>query len=113
MDSNNFPGHVGVGEREARVASPLVARRHYRLAHGVGRSGGRCGVVVWCVLWCGLAIKGVAGSGAVHRCMDAWLCGILAAVHTNGASLAPLPHEQPHCMPLTAPRAPKSSCWLL
>ena len=39
MDSNNFPDNVGVGEREARVACPLVARRHYRMAHGVGRSG--------------------------------------------------------------------------
>ncbi len=39
MDSNNFPDNVGVGEREARIASDLVARRHYRLAHGIGRSG--------------------------------------------------------------------------
>ena len=39
MDSNNFPGNVGVGEREARVLSPLVARRHHRLCHGIGRSG--------------------------------------------------------------------------
>lgn len=39
MDSNNFLGNVGVGEREARSACPLVARRHYRLAHGIGRSG--------------------------------------------------------------------------
>lgn len=39
MDSNNFVDNVGLGEREARVASPLVARRHYRLAHGIGRSG--------------------------------------------------------------------------
>ena len=39
MDSNNFPHSVGVGEREARVASALVARRHYGLAHGIGRSG--------------------------------------------------------------------------
>ncbi|PSC71504.1 O-phosphoseryl-tRNA selenium transferase [Micractinium conductrix] len=39
MDSNNFVDNVGVGEREARVASELVARRHYRLAHGIGRSG--------------------------------------------------------------------------
>jgi len=30
MDSNNFPGNCGVGEREARVASALVARRHYQ-----------------------------------------------------------------------------------
>ena len=39
MDSNNFPNNVGVGEREARVASRLVAQRHYGLAHGIGRSG--------------------------------------------------------------------------
>ena len=39
MDSNNFPDNIGVGEREARVASDLVARRHFRLAHGIGRSG--------------------------------------------------------------------------
>lgn len=39
MDSNNFVGNVGVGEREARIASALVARRHYGLGHGVGRSG--------------------------------------------------------------------------
>ncbi|KAE8886773.1 O-phosphoseryl-tRNA(Sec) selenium transferase [Phytophthora fragariae] len=39
MDSNNFRGSAGAGEREARVFSPLVARRHFYLAHGVGRSG--------------------------------------------------------------------------
>ncbi|ETN24258.1 O-phosphoseryl-tRNA(Sec) selenium transferase, variant [Phytophthora nicotianae INRA-310] len=39
MDSNNFLGSAGAGEREARVFSPLVARRHFHLAHGIGRSG--------------------------------------------------------------------------
>ena len=39
MDSNNFPSNAGVGEREGRVFSSLVAKRHYRFAHGVGRSG--------------------------------------------------------------------------
>ncbi len=39
MDSNNFLGTTGVGEREARVACGLVAQRHFRLAHGIGRSG--------------------------------------------------------------------------
>lgn len=39
LDSNNFRGNAGVGEREGRVLCPLVARRHYRLAHGIGRSG--------------------------------------------------------------------------
>ncbi len=39
MDSNNFTANCGVGEREARIASSLVAKRHYRLGHGIGRSG--------------------------------------------------------------------------
>jgi O-phospho-L-seryl-tRNASec:L-selenocysteinyl-tRNA synthase len=39
MDSNNFEENVGVGEREARVLSGVVRRRHFGLAHGVGRSG--------------------------------------------------------------------------
>eukprot|EP01031_Cornospumella_fuschlensis_P022274 gene22274-27237_t len=39
MDSNNFPSNIGVGEREGRIFSSLVARRHYRLSHGIGRSG--------------------------------------------------------------------------
>jgi O-phospho-L-seryl-tRNASec:L-selenocysteinyl-tRNA synthase len=39
MDSNTFLDNVGVGEREARVFSSLVRRRHYGLAHGIGRSG--------------------------------------------------------------------------
>ena len=39
MDSNNFKDSVGFGEREARVFSTLVSKRHYRLGHGIGRSG--------------------------------------------------------------------------
>jgi O-phospho-L-seryl-tRNASec:L-selenocysteinyl-tRNA synthase len=39
MDSNNFLGNVGFGEREGRVFSSLIARRHYHLSHGIGRSG--------------------------------------------------------------------------
>ena len=39
LDSNNFARSVGVGEREGRVYSALVARRHFYLTHGVGRSG--------------------------------------------------------------------------
>ncbi|CAF3013318.1 unnamed protein product [Rotaria socialis] len=39
MDSNNFEGNVGVGEREGRIYSSLVARRHSLLSHGIGRSG--------------------------------------------------------------------------
>ncbi len=39
MDSNNFDGNVGVGEREGRLFSSLVRRRNYSLSHGIGRSG--------------------------------------------------------------------------
>ncbi|GBG31312.1 O-phosphoseryl-tRNASec selenium transferase [Hondaea fermentalgiana] len=39
LDSNNFVGNVGAGEREGRVACDLVRRRHFGLAHGIGRSG--------------------------------------------------------------------------
>ena len=31
--------NCGVGEREARIASRLVAERHFHLGHGMGRSG--------------------------------------------------------------------------
>lgn len=39
MDSNNFGENAGVGEREGRIFSNLVARRHFHLSHGIGRSG--------------------------------------------------------------------------
>ncbi|KAM8704514.1 hypothetical protein ACLKA7_009028 [Drosophila subpalustris] len=39
LDSNNFGHKVGLGEREARIACKLVARRHYNFGHGIGRSG--------------------------------------------------------------------------
>lgn len=38
MDSNNFPSNCTVGEREARIISNIVARRHFRMGHGIGRS---------------------------------------------------------------------------
>eukprot|EP01135_Chromosphaera_perkinsii_P008094 Nk52_evm10s1129 gene=Nk52_evmTU10s1129 len=44
MDSNNFPGNVGVGEREARLYSSLVKERHFSFGHGIGRSGDLCEV---------------------------------------------------------------------
>ena len=42
MDSNNLPVKCGVGEREGRVVSHLVARRNFGLSHGIGRSGDLC-----------------------------------------------------------------------
>uniref|UniRef100_A0A1I7Y2Q9 O-phosphoseryl-tRNA(Sec) selenium transferase n=1 Tax=Steinernema glaseri TaxID=37863 RepID=A0A1I7Y2Q9_9BILA len=41
MDTNNRidMAPIGAGEREGRVASPLVARLHLHMSHGIGRSG--------------------------------------------------------------------------
>jgi O-phospho-L-seryl-tRNASec:L-selenocysteinyl-tRNA synthase len=39
MDSNNFVDNVGLGEREGRVAYHMVAKRHFYMSHGIGRSG--------------------------------------------------------------------------
>ncbi len=39
MDSNNFQDKIGVGEREARIFSGVVARRNFYMGHGMGRSG--------------------------------------------------------------------------
>lgn len=44
MDSNNFMKICPLGERESRIASEIVARRHFRMGHGVGRSGDLCEV---------------------------------------------------------------------
>eukprot|EP00095_Tigriopus_kingsejongensis_P010687 snap_masked-scaffold261_size233860-processed-gene-1.22 protein:Tk10687 transcript:snap_masked-scaffold261_size233860-processed-gene-1.22-mRNA-1 annotation:"o-phosphoseryl-trna selenium transferase" len=44
MDSNQFPANCGVGEREGRIQAGLVSRRHFGLAHGIGRSGDLCEV---------------------------------------------------------------------
>ena len=38
MDSNNYAGNCGVGEREGRVYSDMVLRRHFNLSHGIGES---------------------------------------------------------------------------
>ncbi|PAA55979.1 hypothetical protein BOX15_Mlig028377g1 [Macrostomum lignano] len=39
MNNANSGSCIGVGEREGRVVCPLVYRRHFGLAHGIGRSG--------------------------------------------------------------------------
>jgi O-phospho-L-seryl-tRNASec:L-selenocysteinyl-tRNA synthase len=39
MDSNNFTGNCGVGEREGRVFSRIVREKNFSLGHGIGRSG--------------------------------------------------------------------------
>ena len=39
LDTNNHMKKCGVGEREGRVYSELVKRRHWGMSHGIGRSG--------------------------------------------------------------------------
>ncbi|XP_055711079.1 O-phosphoseryl-tRNA(Sec) selenium transferase [Phlebotomus papatasi] len=39
MDTNRFSFVAGAGEREGRVFSNLVTKRHFGFAHGIGRSG--------------------------------------------------------------------------
>jgi O-phospho-L-seryl-tRNASec:L-selenocysteinyl-tRNA synthase len=39
MDSNNYLGNSGVGEREGRVFSSIVRSKNFNLGHGIGRSG--------------------------------------------------------------------------
>ena len=34
-----YNARCGLGEREGRIACPMVAARHYHLVHGIGRSG--------------------------------------------------------------------------
>ena len=39
MDSNNYQGNTGVGEREGRIFSSIVSEKNFALGHGIGRSG--------------------------------------------------------------------------
>ena len=39
MDSNNYKGNTGVGEREGRIFSRIVREKNFNLGHGIGRSG--------------------------------------------------------------------------
>ena len=39
MDSNNYQGNTGVGEREGRIFSSIVRDKNFNLGHGIGRSG--------------------------------------------------------------------------
>jgi O-phospho-L-seryl-tRNASec:L-selenocysteinyl-tRNA synthase len=39
IDSNNFLSNIGLGEREGRVYSSIVLKRHFYFSHGIGRSG--------------------------------------------------------------------------
>jgi len=39
MDSNNYIGNCGIGEREGRIYCNIVKKRNFNMGHGIGRSG--------------------------------------------------------------------------
>uniref|UniRef100_F7FPY1 O-phosphoseryl-tRNA(Sec) selenium transferase n=1 Tax=Callithrix jacchus TaxID=9483 RepID=F7FPY1_CALJA len=116
MDSNNFLGNCGVGEREGRVASALVARRHYRLIHGIGRSGDISAVQ-----------PKAAGSSLLNKITNFLVLDMikLAGVHTvancfvvpmaTGMSLTlcflTLRHKRPKAKYIIWPRIDQKSCF--
>ncbi|XP_029445900.1 O-phosphoseryl-tRNA(Sec) selenium transferase [Rhinatrema bivittatum] len=116
MDSNNFLGNCGVGEREGRVASGLVARRHYRLIHGIGRSGDISAVQ-----------PKAAGSSLLNKLANSVVLSIikLAGVRTvancfvvpmaTGMSLTlcflTLRHKRPKARYIIWPRIDQKSCY--
>ncbi|GAB5570906.1 O-phosphoseryl-tRNA(Sec) selenium transferase isoform X2 [Prionailurus iriomotensis] len=116
MDSNNFLGNCGVGEREGRVASALVARRHYRFIHGIGRSGDISAVQ-----------PKAAGSSLLNKITNSLVLDIikLAGVHTvtncfvvpmaTGMSLTlcflTLRHRRPKAKYIIWPRIDQKSCF--
>ena len=69
MDSNNFLDNIGIGEREARVACSLVAKRHYRLSHGMGRSGDVAAEQPKVTEWATCPDLDVSASGCVMTCL--------------------------------------------
>ncbi|KJE96926.1 sec tRNA synthase [Capsaspora owczarzaki ATCC 30864] len=79
MDSNNFPANIGAGEREARVYSDLVARRHFRMAHGIGRSGDIAAIQ-----------PKAAGSSLIMKLVNIMCLDVirLAGVHAANACIA-------------------------
>ncbi|XP_035671744.1 O-phosphoseryl-tRNA(Sec) selenium transferase-like [Branchiostoma floridae] len=116
MDSNNFPGNCGVGEREARVASGLVDRRHFRLGHGIGRSGDISAIQ-----------PKAAGSSLLNRLANIFaldvikLAGVRAAAAcvlvpmATGMSivlcLLTLRHQHPQAKYVLWPRIDQKSCF--
>ena len=77
MDSNNFPGNCGVGEREARVFSKLVSRRHFGTGHGIGRSGDLCEIQ-----------PKAAGSSSLNQLTNALVLDLLRQFGVRSAKAA-------------------------
>ena len=79
MDSNNFKGNAGVGEREGRIYSSMVRDRNYGMGHGIGRSGdvnalqpkavGSSLMVKLCKAMTLNVIKKVIGMSCINDCL--------------------------------------------
>ncbi|XP_078534507.1 O-phosphoseryl-tRNA(Sec) selenium transferase isoform X2 [Lissotriton helveticus] len=116
LDSNNFLSNCGVGEREGRVSSSIVARRHYRLIHGIGRSGDIAAVQ-----------PKAAGSSLLNKITNSIMLDIIkiSGVRTvascfvvplaTGMSLTlcflTLRHERPKAKYIIWPRIDQKSCF--
>ncbi|XP_062612832.1 O-phosphoseryl-tRNA(Sec) selenium transferase-like [Saccostrea cucullata] len=114
MDSNNFPDNCGVGEREARIFSSLVSRRHFRLGHGIGRSGEitavqpkAAGSSVLMTLTNSLALHAIKLSG-----IQASSCFVvpMATGMSIALSLLALKQKRPNAKYVLWPRIDQKSC---
>ncbi|XP_077136063.1 O-phosphoseryl-tRNA(Sec) selenium transferase [Ranitomeya variabilis] len=116
MDSNNFLGNCGVGEREGRVACGLVSRRHYRLIHGIGRSGDISAVQ-----------PKAAGSSLLNKLTNALVLDVLRGAGVRAATscfvvpmatgmsltlcFLTLRHKRPKAKYIIWPRIDQKSCF--
>jgi O-phospho-L-seryl-tRNASec:L-selenocysteinyl-tRNA synthase len=116
MDSNNFHGNIGVGEREGRVYSSLVAQRHYQLSHGIGRSGDiaevqpkAAGSSILYKLTNSLAQHAIELSGFTS--LQKSLVVPMATGMTITLSLLTLKQSRPHAKYVLWPRIDQKSCF--
>lgn len=117
MDSNNYPANVGVGEREGRVFSNLVAKRHFHLSHGIGRSGdvseaqpkaaGSSLILKLTNILAMNAITNICGFSSLKH-------GIVVPICTGmslALSLSALKSKNPHAKYVLWPRIDQKSCF--
>jgi len=114
-DSNNFSGKVGVGEREGRVFSRLVADRHFELSHGIGRSGNirdpqpkAAGSSVLARLTDALLLDAIKVAGV--KVMKAALVLPMATGMALRECFIALRHERPKAQHVIWPRIDQKSC---
>ncbi|CAJ0948226.1 unnamed protein product [Ranitomeya imitator] len=98
MDSNNFLGNCGVGEREGRVACGLVSRRHYRLIHGIGRSGDIS------------AVQPKAAGSSVRAATSCFVVPMATGMSLTLCFLT-LRHKRPKAKYIIWPRIDQKSCF--